>query len=247
MAPGPVPQNRQRPLHGPRDRSRGRVRAPRDSPQSQSHTTESRTAMPCATRRCVSSLDSTTGHELNPYYYRNDYVGVEQWSRNNRPQPLRAPRAAARAAPTLRQGVGQQPAFAGLRRGLRPAKARTRLTLPDTSGCRVPRPLPPSQPRHDTQGEPPCRTAANFSTSPSTPSANRPPTPAAPLTSASWANSPSPSAPTASSSPLPSGPRARASRSSQERDASAPLSLPNSFPFPPALSISAIPRQSFGS
>ena len=38
--------------------------------------------MPCATLRCVSSLDSTVGPQLNPYYYRNDYVGVEQWSRN---------------------------------------------------------------------------------------------------------------------------------------------------------------------
>ena len=42
----------------------------------------SRTATSCATRRCVSSLDSCTAPHLNPFTYRNDYVGVEQWSRN---------------------------------------------------------------------------------------------------------------------------------------------------------------------
>ena len=60
----------------------GRIRAPRDSPQSPSLTTESRTATPCATRRCAFELGFHDGPQLSPFYYRNDYVGVEQWSRN---------------------------------------------------------------------------------------------------------------------------------------------------------------------
>ena len=44
-----------------------------------------------------------------------------------RPRPLRAFGAIARAARPLCRDVGQQPAFAGLRRGLQPEQAPTRL------------------------------------------------------------------------------------------------------------------------
>jgi hypothetical protein len=47
----------------------------------------------------------------------------------HRPRPLRLPRQLAPAARAIRQTVGQQPAFAGLRRSLRAAADPTRLTL----------------------------------------------------------------------------------------------------------------------
>ena len=62
----------------------GRVRPAADFPLSPSRTTANRTATPCATRRCASSLAKPIGGalSLDPFYWRNDYVGVEQWSRS---------------------------------------------------------------------------------------------------------------------------------------------------------------------
>ncbi len=61
-----------------RPTSQGRA----DYPLFPSRTTASRTATPCATRRCASSLELAGGAHLDPFYWRNDYVAVEQWSRN---------------------------------------------------------------------------------------------------------------------------------------------------------------------
>ena len=56
------------------------------------------------------------GAHLSAFYYRNDYVGVEQWSREYRARQLCPPDCFARAARAFRKDVGQQPAIAGIRR-----------------------------------------------------------------------------------------------------------------------------------
>ncbi len=82
MAPRPVSQDRQPALHGACHRGDGRVRPDGTCRQSLLLTMANRTAMPCATRRCASSLALPGEPHLSAFYYRNDYVGVEQWSRN---------------------------------------------------------------------------------------------------------------------------------------------------------------------
>ena len=37
--------------------------------------------MPCETPRCRLSFGLSGRPHLNPYYWRNDYAGIEQWSR----------------------------------------------------------------------------------------------------------------------------------------------------------------------
>jgi len=52
-----------------------------DFPPSPSRTTANRTATSCATRD-VLELGMAGGAHLDPWYWRNDFVAVEQWSRN---------------------------------------------------------------------------------------------------------------------------------------------------------------------
>ena len=76
-----------------------------------------------------------------------------------RPAALRLPRQLAPAARAIRQGMGQQPAIAGLRRSLRATAAAdpTRLTLSRPGADGKARPLHNRRCSATAQGEQPCR------------------------------------------------------------------------------------------
>jgi len=79
-------------------------------------------------------LGTGGGAHLNPFYYRNDYVGVEQWSRN----VVRDHYVHLVELHKQHQDMGQQPAFAGIRRGLRATAQEPPLafSVPSRSGNR---------------------------------------------------------------------------------------------------------------
>src|SRR5580704_17247031 len=95
-------------------------------------------------------LGFAEGPHLEPFYFRNDYLGIEQWSRTiERSHYVHL--SGLHATQAIRQAVGQQPPFAGLRRSLRAAADPTRLN-PFRSGadtahrvCPTPQTYQPAQ------------------------------------------------------------------------------------------------------
>ena len=67
------------------------------------------------------------GAHLDPWYWRNDYVAVEQWSRNIARDHYVHLIASARAARPLRPDMGQQPALAAVPGSLRSEQVHTRI------------------------------------------------------------------------------------------------------------------------
>jgi hypothetical protein len=97
------------------------------------------------------------GAHLDPWYWRNDYVAVEQWSRNIVRGHYVHSCSASRAPQTLRRDMGQQPAFAGLPWSLRATADPTRLIR-----------SPPQERIQDSlyAPQPPCRATARKEPSP---------------------------------------------------------------------------------
>ena len=116
---------------------------------------------------------------LSPFYWRNDYAGAEEWSRATSWPTTTCTCSSCTPSTSASPRCGTATCVS--RASPRPSTGRSTYARKPSSryernaGHRVRSPPFTASPRNP--GEPPCRTAANSSSSPSTPPTSPPPNP----------------------------------------------------------------------